>query len=72
MVFLQQVINGLANGMGYVLIAIGLVFVFMLVNGISLGISDSNPISSAFVLTVLVLAAFPSTCPITSDLCIRP
>lgn len=43
---------------GYVLIAIGLVFVFMLVNGISLGISDSNPISSAFVLTVLVLASF--------------
>lgn len=43
---------------GYVLIALGLVFVFMLVNGISLGISDSNPISSAFVLTVLVLASF--------------
>jgi len=41
----------------YVLIAIALVFVFMLVNGISLGISDSNPISSAFVLTVLVLAS---------------
>lgn len=42
----------------FVLVAIGLVFVFMLVNGISLGISDSNPISSAFVLTVFLLAAF--------------
>ncbi|MCC6619665.1 MAG: OPT/YSL family transporter [Deltaproteobacteria bacterium] len=41
---------------GYVLVALGLVFVFMLVNGISLGISDSNPISSAFVVTVLVLS----------------
>ncbi len=41
----------------YVLIAVGLVFVFMLINGISLGISDSNPISSAFVLTVFILAA---------------
>lgn len=41
----------------YILISIGLVFVFMLINGISLGISDSNPISSAFVLTVFLLAA---------------
>jgi hypothetical protein len=40
----------------YVLVAIALVFVFMIVNGISLGISDSNPISSAFVLTVFVLS----------------
>ncbi len=39
------------------LVAVGLVFVFVLVNGISLGISDSNPISSAFVLTVFILAA---------------
>jgi len=41
---------------GFVLVALGLVFVFMLVNGISLGISDSNPISSAFVVTVLILS----------------
>jgi len=40
----------------YVIVAIGLVFVFMVVNGISMGISDSNPISSAFVLTVFVLS----------------
>lgn len=34
--------------------ALVLVFVFVMVNGISLGISDSNPISSAFVVTVLL------------------
>ena len=33
----------------YVFVAIGLVFIFIMVNGISTGISDSNPISSAFV-----------------------
>ncbi len=40
----------------FVVIAIALAFVFLMVNGISLGISDSNPISSAFVLTVFILA----------------
>jgi len=34
-----------------------LVFVFAMVNGISLGISDSNPISSAFVVAVVLMAA---------------
>jgi uncharacterized oligopeptide transporter (OPT) family protein len=42
----------------YVFVAIGLVFIFVMVNGISTGISDSNPISSAFVITVFILAAF--------------
>jgi uncharacterized oligopeptide transporter (OPT) family protein len=37
--------------------AVGLVFVFAMVNGISLGISDSNPISSAFVVAVVLMAA---------------
>ena len=41
----------------YLAIALGLVCVFALVNGISLGISDSNPISSAFVVSIVVLAA---------------
>ena len=41
----------------FLLVAVGLSFVFVLVNGISLGISDWNPISSAFVLTVFILAA---------------
>ena len=34
-----------------------LVFVFALVNGISVGVSDSNPISSAFVVAVVLMAA---------------
>jgi len=37
--------------------AVVLVFVFTMVNGISLGISDSNPISSAFVVSVVLMAA---------------
>lgn len=42
----------------FLLAAVALVFVFVLVNGISQGITDSNPISSAFVVTVLLLGAF--------------
>lgn len=38
-------------------VAVALCFLFVLVNGISIGISDSNPISSAFVLTVFILAS---------------
>ena len=41
----------------FLAVAVGLCFLFVLVNGISLGISDWNPISSAFVLTVFILAA---------------
>jgi len=53
----------------FVGIAIGLVFIFLMVNGISLGISDSNPISSAFVLTVFILATVGLKDPITGLLC---
>ncbi|MCK6569870.1 OPT/YSL family transporter [Myxococcota bacterium] len=42
---------------GYVLLAIALVFLFLMVNGISQGISDSNPISSAFVIAVFIMAS---------------
>ena len=38
-------------------LAVLLVFLFALVNGISVGISDSNPISSAFVVAVMAMAA---------------
>jgi uncharacterized oligopeptide transporter (OPT) family protein len=38
-------------------IAVALVYLFAIVNGISLGLTDSNPISSAFVVTVLILAS---------------
>ncbi|MCS6799321.1 MAG: OPT/YSL family transporter [Myxococcota bacterium] len=44
----------------YVALAVLLVFVFVMVNGISLGISDSNPISSATVLTIMLFAAVGS------------
>jgi uncharacterized oligopeptide transporter (OPT) family protein len=43
---------------GYTILGIILAFVFMMINGISLGITDSNPISSAFVVSVLIMAAF--------------
>lgn len=42
----------------FVIIAVALCFFFVMGNGISTGISDSNPISSAFVITVFILAAF--------------
>ena len=40
----------------WVLFAVGFSFLMMLVNGISLGITDSNPISTAFVLSVVIMA----------------
>jgi uncharacterized oligopeptide transporter (OPT) family protein len=44
--------------------AVGLVFIMAMVNGISLGISDSNPISSAFVVAVVLMAALGLADPI--------
>ncbi len=41
----------------FLLVAVGLCFLFVLVNGISLGLTDWNPLSSAFVMTVFILAA---------------
>ncbi|WP_059411728.1 OPT/YSL family transporter [Cupriavidus basilensis] len=42
---------------GYLLLAVVLVFLFAMVNGISVGMVDQNPISSAFVLSVILMAA---------------
>src|SRR5438094_757219 len=42
---------------GYLVFAVILVFIFAMVNGISVGIVDQNPISSAFVVTVILMAA---------------
>jgi len=53
----------------YLLIAIGLCFVFAMVNGISVGLTDSNPISSAFVVAVIVLAAAGLTDPVIGLMC---
>ncbi len=41
--------------LGWVVLAIALAFVFQMINGISQGITDQNPISSAFVVTVLLM-----------------
>jgi uncharacterized oligopeptide transporter (OPT) family protein len=41
---------------GFVVFAIVLTFAFVMINGISTGISDSNPISSAFVVSVLLMS----------------
>jgi uncharacterized oligopeptide transporter (OPT) family protein len=53
----------------YLVVAVGLCFLFVLVNGISLGISDWNPISSAFVLTVFILASLGLRDPGVGLLC---
>jgi uncharacterized oligopeptide transporter (OPT) family protein len=55
----------LGVSLGWVLLAMAFAGVMMLVNGISLGITDQNPISSAFVLSVVVMAAFGMKDPIT-------
>jgi uncharacterized oligopeptide transporter (OPT) family protein len=47
----------LGQPLGFLLLAVALVFVFAMVNGISAGVSDSNPISSAFVVAVVLMAA---------------
>lgn len=54
----------LGQPVGYLLLAVALVFLFTLVNGISLGISDSNPISSAFVVAVVIMAGLGLKDPI--------
>jgi uncharacterized oligopeptide transporter (OPT) family protein len=53
----------------FLLVAVGLSFVFVLINGISQGISDWNPISSAFVVTVFILAALGLRDPGVGLLC---
>src|SRR4051812_23051697 len=49
---------------GYAVLGVLLAGVFVLVNGISVGISDSNPISSAFVVGVTVMALAGLTDPL--------
>jgi len=49
---------------GYAVLGVLLASVFVLVNGISVGISDSNPISSAFVVGVTVMALAGLTDPL--------
>ncbi len=56
----------LGQPIGYVLFGLGLVFLFVFVNGISTGISDWNPISSAFVVSVLLMSAMGLRSPIVA------
>jgi uncharacterized oligopeptide transporter (OPT) family protein len=56
----------LGQPVGYVLFGLGLVFLFVFVNGISTGISDWNPISSAFVVSVLLMSAMGLRSPIVA------
>lgn len=48
----------------YLAFAVLLVFAFALINGISTGMVDQNPISSAFVVTVVLMAALGLKDPI--------
>lgn len=59
----------LKQPLGFVIFALGLVFVFMLINGISQGISDQNPISSAFVVAVLLMALLGLKDPTVGLMC---
>ena len=54
----------LQQPVGYLIFAVLLTFVFAMVNGISVGIVDQNPISSAFVVTVILMAAIGLKDPI--------
>jgi len=49
---------------GYAVLGVVLAAIFVLVNGISVGISDSNPISSAFVVGVTAMALAGLTDPL--------
>jgi uncharacterized oligopeptide transporter (OPT) family protein len=55
--------SGMGVPAGYAVLGVLLAAIFVLVNGISVGISDSNPISSAFVVGVTVMALAGLTDP---------
>jgi hypothetical protein len=54
----------LQQPLGYILLSIALAFLFVFVNGIADGISDWNPISSAFVMAVLLMSGLGLRSPI--------
>jgi hypothetical protein len=53
----------------FLVVAVALSMVFVLVNGIALGVSDFNPISSAFVISVFVFGALGLRDPGVGLLC---
>jgi uncharacterized oligopeptide transporter (OPT) family protein len=46
----------LEQPLGFIVFGLGLSLLFVLVNGIAFGITDQNPISSAFVISVLLMS----------------
>ena len=54
---------------GFIVFAIFLTMIFVCINGISTGISDSNPISSAFVIAVLLMSALGLKDPTVGLMC---
>ena len=56
----------LGQSLGYLTFGVALSVIFILVNGISMGVSDSNPISSAFVISVLLMSLLGLRDPITA------
>lgn len=50
----------------YIVFALALSVVFVLINGISQGVSDQNPISSAFVVSVLLMSAMGLRNPVVA------
>ena len=53
----------LGQPLRFLALGVALVFLFAMVNGIAAGVSDSNPISSAFVVSVVVMALAGLTDP---------
>lgn len=56
----------LGQPVGFLAFGVALALIFVLINGISTGVSDSNPISSAFVISVLLMSALGLKDPITA------
>ncbi len=56
----------LGRSPGFLAFAVALSAIFVLINGISTGVSDSNPISSAFVICVLLMSGLGLRDPITA------
>ena len=50
----------------YILFGLGLSLLFVFINGISTGVSDQNPISSAFVVSVLLMSAMGLKNPVVA------
>ena len=50
----------------YILFGLALSLLFVFINGVSMGVSDNNPISSAFVVSVLLMSALGLRNPVVA------